>query len=262
MGLRISTGLRDFMLERGSLKRALNGGRLQLYSGSQPTSPNDVPNGTLLNTITLASGANTAEVLSQGSVTLATGTTFTTFDSLTVDGINIMSAVIAWDTDLDTSLQLVVDNINDNLSMPDYSASYNSGTDKITITALPGTGTSPNGLVVASASTGGDATWTDVNMGTETSGVASANGLDFGDASSGQLVKGSGVWSGAAVATGTAGWFRVEGSVDDDDSSSTTLIRLDGNIGTTGADLNVSSTTITSGATTTIDTFNVTLPAS
>jgi hypothetical protein len=262
MALRISTGLRDFMLERGSLKRALNGGKLKIYSGSQPTSPDDVPNGTLLLTVSLASGAITNEVLSQGSVTLNTGTTFTTFDSLTVDGINIMSAVVAWDTDLDTSLQAVVDNINDNVSTPDYIASYNAGSDKITITALPGTGTSPNTFVVASASTGGDATWTDVNMGSETAGVAAVNGLDFGDAASGQLVKGSAVWSGVAGATGTAGWFRFEGSVDDDDSSSTTLLRLDGNIGTTGADLNVSSTTITSGATTTIDSFNVTLPAS
>lgn len=262
MALRISTGLRDFMLEAGSLKRALKGGRLQIYSGSQPTSANDTPNGTLLLSITEASGANTAEVLSQGSVALNTGTTFTTFDSLTVDGINIMSAVIAWDTDLDTSLQAVVDNINDNISTPDYTASYSAGADKITITALPNTGTSPNGFVVASTSTGGDATWTDVNMGTETAGVASVNGLDLGDAASGQLVKGDAVWSGVAGSTGTAGWYRFEGSVDDDDSSSTDLIRLDGNIGTTGADLNVSSTTITLGATTTIDTYNVAIPAS
>ena len=262
MALRISTGLRDFMLERGSFKRALQNGKLKIYSGSQPTSPNDAPNGTLLCTISLASGAITNEVLAEGSVALNTGSTFTTFDSITVDSRDIMSGAVAWDTDLDTSLQAVVDNINDNIANPDFIASYSAGADKITITALPGTGTELNGDVVASASTGGDATWTDVNIGTETAGVAAANGLPFGDAASGQLVKGSGVWSGAAGASGTAGWFRFEGSVDDDDSSSTTLIRLDGNIGTTGADLNVSSTTITSGATTTIDTFNVTLPAS
>ena len=94
------------------------------------------------------------------------------------------------------------------------------------------------------------------------SGVLQINGLIFGDASSGQLVKGSGVWSGAAVATGTAGWFRYESSIADDDSSSNELIRIDGNIGTSGANLNMSSTSITSGATTTIDTFAITLPAS
>ena len=56
MALRISTGLRDFMLERGSFKRALQNGRLQIYSGSQPTTANDVPNGTLLCSRSLASG--------------------------------------------------------------------------------------------------------------------------------------------------------------------------------------------------------------
>lgn len=262
MGLKISTGLRDFMLERGSFKRALRNGRLKIYSGSQPTSPDGVPNGTLLCTISEASGAITNETLAQGSVALNTGTTFTTFDSITVDSRNIMDGAVSWDTDMDTSLQAVVDNINDNISNPDFTASYNSGSDKITITALPGTGVELNGDVVASAVTGGDATFTDVNMGTETAGVDPANGLDFGDAAAGQLVKGSAVWSGVAGASGTAGWWRFEGSVDDDDSSSTTLIRVDGNIGTTGADLNVSSTTISSGATTTIDTFNLTMPGS
>ena len=262
MAVKISTALRNFMLQRGSFKRALNNGRLQMYSGTQPTSPDDVPNGTLLNTISLASGAITVEVLAQGSATLNTGTTFTTFDSITVDSRNIMDGAVAWDTDFDTTMQLVADNINDNIANPDFSASYNAGSDKLTITALPGTGVELNGDVVASASTGGDATFTDVNIGTETAGVASVNGLDFDVSTAGQLVKGSGIWSGVASSTGTAGWWRFEGSIDDDDSSSTILIRVDGNIGTTGADLNVSSTTITSGATTTIDTFSVTLPGS
>ena len=262
MALRISTGLRDFMLERGSFKRGLQNGRLQIYSGSQPTTANDVPNGTLLVSISLASGAITNEVLAEGSVTLNTGTTFTTFDSLTVDSRELLSGAIAWDTDFDTTMQLVADDINDNIANPDFIASYNTATDKITITALPGTGTELNGDVVASSSTGGDATFTDVNVGTETAGVGPANGLQFGDAAAGQLVKGAGVWSGVAGASGTAGWWRFEGSVDDNDSLSTDLIRVDGNIGTTGADLNVSSTTISPGATTTIDTFNLTMPAS
>jgi len=104
-------------------------------------------------------------------------------------------------------------------------------------------------------------TTTDVNLGTTTTGVAAVNGLDFGDAASGQLVKDSAVWSGVAGNTGTAGWFRFEGTVADDDALSTTLIRLDGNIGTSGGNINMSSTAVVSAATTTIDTFNVTLVA-
>jgi len=94
-----------------------------------------------------------------------------------------------------------------------------------------------------------------------TSGVAT-NGLSFGAASSGSAAKTSGeVWSGVAVATGTAGWFRffantvVEGA-------STSGVRFDGNIATSGADMNMANTSITSGGTTTIDSASITVPAS
>jgi len=97
-------------------------------------------------------------------------------------------------------------------------------------------------------------------------GGAVAAGLEFGAASSGSISKSaSQTWSGVAVATGTAGWFRLYGNAADEATTpaiSTTLPRLDGSIATSGAQLNMSSTTITSGATTTIDTFTVTLPAS
>lgn len=258
MALRLSTGLRDFLLENGSLKRALQGGRLKIYSGTQPASADDVPAGTLLNTITLASGANTAEVISTGSLVLSSGTG-SSVDTVTVDGNDILGAAVAWDTDFDTTMAAVTAQINDNISNENYTASYDSGSDTMTISALPGTGTDPNGYVVDYTVSGGSLVLTKNNMA---SGVLQINGLIYGDASSGQLVKGSGIWSGAAVATGTAGWFRYEGPIADDDSSSTELIRIDGNIGTSGANLNMSSTSITSGATTTIDTFAITLPAS
>ena len=96
-------------------------------------------------------------------------------------------------------------------------------------------------------------------------GGAVTNGLEFGAASSGSISKASTqTWSGLAAATGTAGWFRLYGNAADEASTpaiSTTLPRLDGSIAISGAQLNMSSTTITSGATTTIDTFTVTLPA-
>jgi hypothetical protein len=96
-------------------------------------------------------------------------------------------------------------------------------------------------------------------------GGAVANGLEFGVAASGAVSKlSTQTWSGVAVATGTAGWFRLYGNAADEASTpaiSTTLPRLDGAIATSGGQLNLSSTTITTGATTTIDTFTVTLPA-
>jgi len=91
------------------------------------------------------------------------------------------------------------------------------------------------------------------------------NGLNFGAASGGVISKsGSEVWSGVAVATGTAGWFRycANGTDSEPSDADTTRKSFDGAIATSGAQLNMASTSITSGATTTIDSFAVTLPAS
>lgn len=90
---------------------------------------------------------------------------------------------------------------------------------------------------------------------------AAAYGLEFGTASSGVIAKDSGVWSGVATASGTAGWFRLTANATDAGALSLVLPRIDGAIGTSGAQLNMSSTTITLGATTTIDTFSITFPA-
>lgn len=90
---------------------------------------------------------------------------------------------------------------------------------------------------------------------------AFGNGLEFGTAASGAISKAAGAtWSGVAAASGTAGYFRLCANATDAGGASTTLPRVDGSIGTSGADLNMSSTTITSGQTYTIDTFTITLP--
>jgi len=84
------------------------------------------------------------------------------------------------------------------------------------------------------------------------------NGLEFGTAASGVIAKNTDVWSGVGLVAGTAGWFRFwdNGYTK---GASTTELRFDGSVGTSGAQLNMSSTTIAVGATTTIDTFTVTL---
>lgn len=91
------------------------------------------------------------------------------------------------------------------------------------------------------------------------------NGLEFDAASAGTIAKSaSAVWSGAALATGTAAWFRFcANSADSEPSDAdTTRISFDGLVTTSGGQLNMSSTSITVGATTTIDSFTWTEPAS
>jgi hypothetical protein len=100
-----------------------------------------------------------------------------------------------------------------------------------------------------------------VSSGTFTPGTAT-NGLNFGAPSSGACAKAaSEVWSGAAVASGTAGWFRFYAN-DRNTGADAGHARFDGSVSTSGAQLNMSSTAITTGATTTIDSFIVTMPAS
>lgn len=98
--------------------------------------------------------------------------------------------------------------------------------------------------------------------GTFTPGAVT-NGLEFGAASGGAISKESGVWSGTNAATGTAGWFRLMANATDASGLDSSYLypRIDGSIGTSGADLNLGSTSLTSGATLTIDTFTITLPA-
>lgn len=89
-------------------------------------------------------------------------------------------------------------------------------------------------------------------------------GLNFNLAttSAGVLAKlSSQVWSGSNVAGGTATFFRFVQSTDDG-SSSTTQVRMQGAVGTSGAELNLASVTLVLAALLTIDSFTVTVPTS
>jgi hypothetical protein len=258
MTIRFSSGLRNFLNEGGSLKQAFAGGKLQIRSGAQPSSANDAAAGTLLATITLSSGAHTAEVSSVGSVDL-TGGASGSVDTLTVNSIEIMGSATPFNTSLAQTAADVVEKINNNPLNMLFKASV-TATDVITITAKPGLGTLPNGWVVASTVT--TITKTDSNMA---GGVASVNGLRFGDSVAGVLSKlATDVWSGLGLSDGTAGHFRFLGSVADAGSSDSSEVfhRIDGNIATSGADLNMTNTNIVTSATQTISTATITVPAS
>ena len=150
MTVRFSTGLRNLLAGTTGYASAFANGVIEIYSGTQPTSADAAPTGTLLGTITLSSGAFT-----------------------------------------------------------------------------PGSPT---------------------------------NGLTFAAASGGSVSK-SGVWSFNGVAAGTAGWFRQKANAVDSGAISTTAIRLDGSVGTSGADLNMSNITVAVGSPNTVDTFTYTQPA-
>lgn len=256
MTLRLSTGLRNYVNADGSIKGALHNGILNIYSGAQPATADAAPTGTLLATITAASAARTAEVLATGTITL-TGSAGSV-NTLTVNSVNIIDAAVNFNTNLTQTAVDLADMINNSRSAPDYSAT-SAGT-VVTISAHRGTGATPNGYVVTATYTTMSGTY--ANMA---SGVTAINGLKMGTSVAGVLTKNATqVWSGVAGATGTAGWFRFSGSVADSGviDSVAAEVRLDGSIATSGAQLNMSSTSIVSGATQTISAFPLTLPTS
>ena len=90
---------------------------------------------------------------------------------------------------------------------------------------------------------------------------SSGTGINFAAAAvAGALAKASGeVWSGTNAATGTATYFRHV-AAGDTGVLSTTEARIQGSVGTSGADLNLSNTALTNGATQTIDYYTAALP--
>jgi len=147
MGIKLSTGMRDGLLDTNSFKGALDGGLLAIFGGTVPASADDATSGaTLLVTISLSGGGS---------------------------GINFETSAV-------------------------------SGV-----------------LSKASAET----------------------------------------WQGTIGTSGTATFFRFYESGGDPTAASTTEQRIQGTVGVAGADLNLSSVSLTATAVQTVDFFNVTMPA-
>lgn len=88
------------------------------------------------------------------------------------------------------------------------------------------------------------------------------NGLSFDAPAGGVVAKAAADnWKFTGLAAGTAGWFRLMGNASDNLGNSTALPRLDGSIGTSGADLNLSNIAVAVGAPNTIDVFQYEFPA-
>jgi len=66
-------------------------------------------------------------------------------------------------------------------------------------------------------------------------------------------------WSGVAIASGTATFYRLV-TPTDTGALSTTEARLQGSVGTSGADLNMTTTTLNSSTSYPVDSFSIALP--
>ena len=87
------------------------------------------------------------------------------------------------------------------------------------------------------------------------------NGLLFAAAVGGAVTKNADLWQFNGIANGTAGWFRFRGNAADAGGASTTLVRMDGSIASSGGDMSLGNLSVTIGSPNTIDAFSFTVPA-
>ena len=266
MALRFSPALQNAVAADGSWKDCLDNGHILIYSGTQPATPNLAVTGTLLATITSSAGAKTDEVRATGVLTIS-GTLSGSINTCTLMGIDILGGAVTHTGDHTTTAAAVALKINRNPANKLVTATNVLGV--ITLTALPGYGVTLNSGTLTFTGTTCTATVTSTTMGSGTggsvAGVAAVNGLKLDyNAAAGVITKDTTqTWSGTAAATGTAGWFRYVGSIADAGAldSSAVYLRMDGSIATSGADMSMSSTNITSGALQTLSSFSFTIPA-
>lgn len=257
-----STGLVDFVASKGSVRQALSNCRVLLFGGTAPTGAGAADTGSggasPLCTLTLNSGAFTAEILPKWRFTMAGSSG--SVDSVKIGDVELLPDAVAYTSSLSNTAALVVAAINNNTSFPDYTAQVTgAGSDEVAIYGPVGCGADLNALVLAVTAT--TLAVTEVGSGAvETSGAACVNGCNWGYVpSTGQISKESTVWSGVVGTTGTATWFMIATDNDAGTGSSTTARRIIGSVGTSGADLNLSSVALTQGASVSVNSWTLTV---
>lgn len=245
MAIKVSTSLANIIADRSSYRQAVSGGRLMIFSGTQPVSADSASNGTLLCTITEGGGTFIGETRPVWTITL-TGSAGSV-DSIKMGGLELLPSAIDFTTDLTTTATLIASAITNNYTLIDYTATSSLGI--IYITGPKNSGTSLNSTICVTTATTMLATVSNSGLPT-TAGVAAVNGLSFSyPAFNGGFVL-NGSWSGTAVASGTATWSRyVCDAEDSGTNASTAYNRIDGSITVTGGsgDSTIDNTTITAG---------------
>lgn len=267
MAFRFSTGCINKVASGFGWREVLRDGRLYISSGTQPTTADLAPTGSQLVIFTVAGGAYTEPVKAQAKITLAGGSG--SVNTITVGGstFNLLGSAVSFTTDLTTTAAAVATSINATQNLLNITAK-SSGAD-VTLLLPYWLGASGNGLTLAvtattlTATINGGSSSTFGGTGAPYAGVSAVNGLNLlYPASSGVLTKTADVWQGTASATGTAGWGRYVAGGSAFSGDSTTDVRFDFSIATSGADVNVGSTAIVLAAVQTIPTFTFTVPAS
>jgi hypothetical protein len=97
-------------------------------------------------------------------------------------------------------------------------------------------------------------------------GTVSVNGagggISFDPSVAGVIAKAAAeLWRFTGLAAGIAGWYRLYEATDTPGNTQSTKARVDGAIGSSGADLNLTNLQIQPGQVNTCDAFTITMPA-
>jgi len=272
MALRFSTALRNAVASGMSWNEALANGRLYIYTGTQPDDADSDPGSvTTLVTFTKASGIYTAPIATSALATV--GGTDGTITAVAIGGanaatgFNLLNATVTANASNTTDTAVLVA-ASINAKVNPFGIKATSAAANVTITCPIQSGIDLKTMNIFTAVTAnatlpinGGSSSTIGGTGAANVGGAAANGCNFQVAANGAIAKETTAWSANAAANGTAGWFRYVSGGSNAAGASVTDIRFDGRIATSGADLNLSSTTITANATQTINTFTITVPA-
>jgi hypothetical protein len=99
-------------------------------------------------------------------------------------------------------------------------------------------------------------------LGTVTVNGDGTTGVGFDAAAAGVIAKAvAQTWKFTGLAAGIPGWFRLYAAGGTPSTTDDTQARLDGGIGSSGADLNLTNLNVQIGQVNTVDSFTVTMPA-
>lgn len=262
MAEKLSTYLRNYILGGGSYREAFKDSVMLVYTGTPPDDADDA-----------ASGTQLAVISSSGGAVLSTTYSVPSTWSVTIPGAHVSGTYILTVTSETTAYTCSFDTeatgseghaSNDTIARglarevvnhcPQVFAIAEGANSKLYIQSrVPG-------INLAVADGGGTVT---IVTFAEIIAETAANTVRFTIPSSGSMGKDALVWSDTVLVTGVAGYFRIVTPVDLAQAADTTFLypRLQGSISTSGAELNLSNTSLTAAATLTIDNYTIGQPA-
>lgn len=249
MALKFSTVAKNRLLNGCSLSQMLTGGTMDVFDGTTPATADAAEAGTKC--VVISNGGSTWTAETQASTTLTLSGSAGTVSNITVGTTpqyDILHETVTFTTDLTATAALLAAAINRSRVKSVVQVEATSDAAVVTIKAVVGSGTAINNAAVATNAGGGLSIV--VANNDIRGGVANANGLTFAAASAGAISK-TGTWTGTVTTGGTAKYFRLK--------DATGVCMIQGICGLSASDYNMSSTTLSTGASHTVDTFTLTI---